>query len=118
MPNYHTERFGDQKVWRRSSRVGSPEEEWNPRSTSAVGDTDGTCKLNTMGHKSQFTDEKTRDPPPYKSPGLIPEAAMRGFCASTISSIPLFAWNGVSMSEKMTIEPSAPPPLQMLSINN
>ena len=47
----------------------------------------------------------------YKSPGVILCLAMNGFCSSTISSMPLLAWNAVSMEEKMMIEPSAPPPL-------
>jgi len=45
-----------------------------------------------------------------KSPGVRPDVAMKGFWASTMSSIPAFAWKAVSMSSKMTIDPSATPP--------
>ena len=34
--------------------------------------------------------------------------AMNGFCSLMMSSIPALAWNAVSMSSKITIDPSAP----------
>ena len=37
--------------------------------------------------------------------------ATKGAWACTISSSPKFAWKLVSMSAKMAIDPSAPPPL-------
>lgn len=36
---------------------------------------------------------------------------MTGLCSLMISSTPKLAWKLVSMSSKMAIEPSAPPPL-------
>lgn len=45
----------------------------------------------------------------YKSPADILYFSMKGLCSSTMSSIPLFAWYAVSMSENVIIEPSAPP---------
>lgn len=47
----------------------------------------------------------------HKSPGVSPLAKINGFWMSTISSIPALAWKAVSMSSKMTTDPSAPPPL-------
>ncbi len=50
-----------------------------------------------------------------KSPSEILYFAKMGFWVSTISSIPPLAWKIVSVSEKVMIEPSAPPPLGEVS---
>ena len=47
----------------------------------------------------------------YKSAAVILLRSRNGFWVATTSSRPTFAWNAVSISEKMAIEPSAPPPL-------
>ena len=47
----------------------------------------------------------------YKSAVEMLCLATKGAWAWTISSSPKLAWKLVSMSAKMAIEPSAPPPL-------
>lgn len=49
----------------------------------------------------------------HKSPAVRLCLSMKNFKASAMSSIPSFAGYLVSISEKVTMEPSAPPPLEV-----
>lgn len=46
-----------------------------------------------------------------KSPGVTLCFETKGFWSLTISSRPMLGWKAVSISSKIMMEPSAPPPL-------
>lgn len=90
----HTEGLRDSKVRSRSHGRGATQKEFQAWSTRTVANTDRTCKLNaiTVGESSALLFVVQLEENTYKSPGVMLCTAMKGFCTSTISSMPPFAW--------------------------
>ena len=106
------ERLRDKLVDGSGDRWGTTGEELELRRTWAVTHSNGASKLDTgIERKRSAIIYASWQRIPYKSPGVMLCFATKGFCLSTISSMPALAWKFVSMSLKVMMEPSAPPPL-------
>ena len=84
------------------------------RCTRAVAHAKSASKLNTgkwVDGSQLVTDARKHGEYTHKSATERLWRAMTGLCSLMISSTPKLAWKLVSMSSKMAIEPSAPPPL-------
>ena len=105
------ERLGDEAVWGGLSGVLATDEGGELRGTRAVGQGNSTGELDTATTRSASGSYEYYEASTYKSATDKLWRATNGFCNSTISSRPMLGWKFVSISGKIAMEPSAPPPL-------
>ena len=108
-----TEGLGDKAIRSGLSSVLTTEQELNLRGTRAQRECGSTSELNAVkqiDNQLKFR-MNNRQCTTHKSATERLWRAMIGFCSWIMSSIPLLASKLASMLSKMTIDPSAPPPL-------